>query len=116
MSADGGGSRVEGVEKPGGVGLVHTLSYLVGCEPGHLNDLVSGTRLAGNDAGSEDQRDDPAAHVLVDARQGFGLDLQAGLLADFSHQAGGDGLVQLKDATGWLPMAVVAPGPCTWCS
>jgi hypothetical protein len=53
-----------------------------------------------NDAAAEHQGDDPAAHVLVDAAQGLGFDLQAGLLADFPLQAGADGLVQFQHAAG----------------
>ena len=44
VSADRGASGVEGVEKPGSVGLVHALSYLVGCEPSDLDGLIAGTR------------------------------------------------------------------------
>jgi hypothetical protein len=49
-----------------------------------------------------------AVHVLVDAAEGAGLDVEAGLFADLAAQAVLDRLGEFEDATGRLPAAVVA--------
>ena len=109
MSADSGGSGVQGIEQARCVSLMHSLLHLVGWEPCDLPDLVGRVGLAVDDVAAEHQGDDAAAHVLVDASEGLGLDPHAGLLQDLADQAGLDGLVEFEDAAGWLPVAVVAP-------
>jgi hypothetical protein len=93
VSADSRVSGVQGIEQARRVGLMHSLSHLVGWEPCDLLDLVGCVGLAVDDAAAEDQGDDAAAHVLVDPGEGFGLDPEAGLLQDLADQAGLDGLV-----------------------
>ena len=61
------------------------------------------------DLAAEDEGDDPAGHVLVDAGEGDGLDVEPGFLADLAAQAVVDGLAEFQDAAGRLPALVVAP-------
>jgi hypothetical protein len=62
--------------------------------------------VAAGDLAAEDQGDDVAGHVLVDAGEGVWLDVESGFLADLAAQAIMDGLGQLQDAAGvsqcWL--------------
>jgi hypothetical protein len=58
---------------------------------------------------AEDQRDDQARHVLVDACEGRReCDLDAGFFEDFALEGLGDGLLAFEDAARGLPLAVVA--------
>jgi hypothetical protein len=83
----------ERVEDADGVGLAGELADggLVG--PAESRYLVVGGEVAAGDLAAEDEGDDSAGHVLVDAGEGVGLDVEAGFLADFAAQAVLDGLV-----------------------
>ena len=61
------------------------------------------------DLAPEDEGDDPAGHVLVDAGEGDGLDVEPGFLADLAAQPVVDGLAEFQDSAGWLPAVVVGP-------
>jgi hypothetical protein len=64
--------------------------------------------VAAGDLAAEDQGDDAARHVLADAGERAGLDVESGFLADLAAQAVVDGLGQLEDSSGRLPVLVVA--------
>ena len=98
---------MEGVEDANGVGLVGQVADLVFGGPLVSGCLVGGGEVSPGDLAAEDQGDDAAGHVLVDAGEGDRLDVQAGLLADLAAQAVVDGLARLKDAAGWFPAVVV---------
>ena len=76
--------------------------------PAEGGDLVGGGQVSPSDLAAEYQGDDGPGHVLVDAGEGDGLDVEAGLLADLAAQAVGDGLAGFQDAAGGFPVAVVA--------
>jgi hypothetical protein len=59
------------------------------------------------DLAAEDEGDDAPAHVLVYAGEREWPDVESGLLEDFADEPVGDGFVELEDAAGWLPVAVV---------
>src|SRR5262249_15812642 len=61
------------------------------------------------DLAAEHQGHNAAGHVLVDASERDGLYCQPSFLVGFPAQAILDGLIQLQDAAGWLPLVVVAP-------
>jgi len=50
------------------------------------NFIVSG-QFSASDFAAEDQSHDSTAHILVDARECVGLNIEAGFLADFASQA-----------------------------
>ena len=89
MGADRCWSRLQCIKEPSGIRLVHQLADLVGAQPGDLLSLGGGLRLTGHDAAPEDQGDDPAPHVLVDAAQRHGLDLNARLLLNLLEAPSG---------------------------
>ena len=66
-------------------------------------------RSPAGDLAAEDEGDDPAGHVLVDAGEGDGLDVEAGFLADLAAQPIVDGLAEFQDSAGWFPAVVVGP-------
>jgi len=70
--------------------------------------LVVRGQLAAHDRAAEDQGDDAAGHVLVDASEGVGLNLEPCLLADLAAQPVVDSLVEFQDAAGGFPVLVVA--------
>lgn len=65
--------------------------------------------MAVGDLTAEDQGEDAADHVLVDAAEGARLDVKAGLFADLAAQAVLDRLGEFENAAGGLPVLVVAP-------
>jgi hypothetical protein len=67
-----------------------------------------GGQVPPGDLAAEDQGDDDPGHVLADAGEGDGLDVQAGFLADFAAQPLGDALAGFQDAARSLPLVVVA--------
>jgi hypothetical protein len=86
---------VHGVEHPDGVGGLHSRPDLSGIQPG---DFVGFGGRQGCSAGGEapeDEGDDAATHVFIDAGEALGLDRDAGLLVNLSDEAGFYGLVQL---------------------
>src|SRR5450755_789534 len=110
MGADGWrGGEVEGVEHPDGVRLVSEPGDLGAGGPAQPGGLAGGGEGAAGLAAAEDQGDDAAGHVLVDAGQRGRLDLQAGFLGDLAAEAVGDLLAELEHAAGRLPVAVIAP-------
>ena len=98
------GAVAEGVQEADGEGIAHELadSGLVGLAEGGY--LVVGGELTTGYPGAEHEGDD-----LVDAAQGAGLDIEAGLLADLAPQPVPDRLSQFKDTAWGLPVMVVAP-------
>ena len=64
--------------------------------------------MVAGDLAAEDQGDDAAGHVLVDAGEGVGLDVEPGFLADLAAQSVRDGLVEFEDAARGFPVLVVA--------
>lgn len=57
---------------------------------------------------AEDEGDDQARHVLVDAGQARGkVDLDAGLFEDFALKSLGNGLLTFEDPARGFPVAVV---------
>ena len=67
------------------------------------------SEISAGDLAAEDEGDDAAGHVLVDAGEGDGLDVEPGFLADFAAQAVVDGFAEFEDAAWWLPAVVVRP-------
>lgn len=55
------------------------------------------------------ERDHAAGHVLVDAGEASGLDVDAGLLADLTASTCLDVLVEFEHSPRRLPSAVVVP-------
>jgi hypothetical protein len=85
--ADGGcGAFVEGVEEADGVGLAGELADVGLVGPVEGGCLVVGGQVAAGDLAAEDQGDDAAGHVLVDAGERVGLDVESGFLADLAAQ------------------------------
>ena len=70
--------------------------------------FVVGGEVAACDLASEDEGDDVAGDVLVDAGDGYGLDIEAGLFPYFASQAFLDGLALFEYAARWFPVVVVA--------
>ena len=62
--------------------------------------LVVGGQVAASDVAAEDQGDDASGHVLVDAGECVGLDVESGFLADLAAQPIRDGLVQSRTPPG----------------
>jgi hypothetical protein len=89
------------------VGLGGQAAYAVLIGPAGVLGLVSGDEFPSGDRAAEDEGDDTSAHVLVDAGQGHGLDVETGFLACLAAQALFDGLAEFENATGWFPMMVV---------
>ena len=102
------GAAAEGVEESDGEGVADELanSCLVG--PAEGGYLVVGGELATGDLAAKHEGNDAPVHVLVDAAQGVGLDVEPGLLANFAPQPGFDRLIEFEDAAGGLPVVVVA--------
>src|SRR5215218_8600876 len=67
MSTNGWRSGIQGIQEPGGIGLIHEFSYLVRGEPRDLLGFARCERLAACDSASEDEGNDAIPHVLVDA-------------------------------------------------
>src|SRR6202012_5744371 len=88
-------------------GFRHGLRRLVHSEPFNPLRFIGRMRLSANQAASERQSYDAQLHVLVDAGELVSVDLYPGLFEHFSGHALGWCLVQLQDATGWNPAAVV---------
>lgn len=105
--ADAASSR-RGVEEADGVGFAGELADVGLVGPVEGGYLVVGGEVAAGDLAAEDQGDDAAGHVLVDAGERAGLDVESGFLADLAAQAVMDGLLQLEDSPGRLPVLVVA--------
>jgi hypothetical protein len=86
--ADGGrvvaAERVQDADRVGFIGQVGDLGA---GNPAEGGDLLSDRKISPGDLAAEDQGDDGPGHVLVDAGQGDGLDVQAGFLADLAAQA-----------------------------
>lgn len=99
---------VHGVENADGECLGRKFLDLVRVDPAEGAGLVGFGKLAADELALEDQGDDAPCHVLVDAGQGDGLDLEAGLFVDLSEQARGDVLVTLQDSAGCFPVVVVS--------
>ena len=99
--------RLKSVQEANCVNLGYALWYLFWGEPLH------GRRLGGWELDSsswfaaEYQGNNPAIHVLINARELFHLDVDAGLLQDLADNTLLRSLVQLQDSARWLPVAVV---------
>jgi hypothetical protein len=72
------------VEESCGVGLGSELADVCFVSPAESGYLVIGGELAAGDLTAEDQGDDAAGHVLVDAGERVGLDVESGLFADLA--------------------------------
>lgn len=107
MNADVGAAAVEGVQEADGEGFRHAGGDLVRGEPGDCCRLVGGAFGAACGFAAEDQGDDGAGHVLVDAGEFVHLDFDACLLQDLAGYAGGRGFVEFEDSAGEFPSAVV---------
>jgi hypothetical protein len=70
--------------------------------------LVVGGELAAGDLAAENQGDDATGHVLVDASERVGFNVEPGFLADLAAQAVVDGLAEFEDTAGGFPVLVVA--------
>lgn len=57
---------------------------------------------------AEDDGDDGAVHVFVDAGEAVYGDGDAGFFEDFAADAFFEGFVEFEDAAGWFPFVVVA--------
>src|SRR6266567_8573446 len=82
--AAGGGQCVR---YPDSAGLHHVPFSLVNGEPGYLPRLAAGARLPADDTAPERERDHAADHVLVDAGEPVGPDLDAGFLQHLARDA-----------------------------
>jgi hypothetical protein len=65
-------------------------------------------RPVSHDGAAKHECDDSSLHVLVDACEGGGLDVESGLVRSLSDEPGFNRLVELKDSAGWFPAAVAA--------
>src|SRR5690606_41295555 len=94
MNAGGGPEcRVAvGVDESDGEGLVHAVRDLLGGQPGEVLGLLGGPDRAAGDTAAVDQGDDVAGHVLVDAGEARGLDVETGRFAYVTVHACVDGL------------------------
>lgn len=105
----GRGCRVECVQDADRVRLVGEVGDFFAGGPAQCVGLVPGGGCAVGGFASEDQRDDQARHVLVDAGEGRGKrDLDAGFFEDFALKRLGEGFLPLDDATRGFPVTVVA--------
>jgi len=94
MLADGGHCAfAERVEEADGVGFAGEPLDVSLVGPAEGGYLVVGHEVAAGDLAAEDQGDDAAGHVLVDAGERVGLDVEPGFLADLTAQPVMDGLV-----------------------
>src|SRR5215831_11437621 len=84
--------------QPGGLGLG---------DPAKVGDPPVCAHHAASDLAAENQGDDATGLVLVDAAEGGGLDVEAGLFPDLAAQAVVDALVEFEDTTGRFPAAAV---------
>src|SRR5512142_1281168 len=85
--ADGGRCAfAEGIEQADGVGLAGELPDVGLVGPAEGGYLVVGSQVAACDLAAEDQGDDAAGRVLVDAGERVGLDVEPGFLVDLSAQ------------------------------
>ncbi|OLL73231.1 hypothetical protein Ae150APs1_1609 [Pseudonocardia sp. Ae150A_Ps1] len=84
------------------------LDDLVGGEPVDAARLVGGGGLAAGGSAPEDESNDAAGQVLVGAGQPLNLDGDAGLFDDLTAHTLFEGLPQLQDPAGGLPVGVVA--------
>ena len=102
------GGRVQGVQHAHGVRLVGELGDFLAGGPAQGAGLVTGGGASVDRLAAEDERDDQAGHVLVDAGQGRRKgDLDAGLFEDLALKGLGDGLPGFENAARRLPVPVV---------
>ena len=87
--------------------FVHAVCYLLSCEPGDLFAFGGGAWRSASDVAAEHEGNDALGHVLVDAGEGYRLDVQAGLFEDFAAKAVQGSFVQFEDAPWWFPVFVV---------
>jgi hypothetical protein len=76
-----------GVEDSDGVGLGGQLADVVFAGPPEGRGLVVSSQVPAGDLAAEDQGDDATVHVLVDAGELVGLDVEAGFLAGLAAHA-----------------------------
>lgn len=107
MASDVRPVPVQRVQEPYCVRLAHAIGDLTWGEPGDGRGLAGGALGPARRLAAEDQGDDAAGHVLVDAGEFVDLDMNAGLLQDLAGYAGPGGLVEFEDAAGEFPGAVV---------
>ena len=107
MSAD---LRVgpEGVEDSDGVGGVHGLGDFVAGHPPDFGGFDGGGAGLIVGVAAEDEGDDAAVEVLVDAGEAIDGDVDAGFFEDLAADALFEGFVEFEDAAGWFPVIVVA--------
>jgi hypothetical protein len=91
---------VQGVEDADGIGLVGELDDVCLSGPAEGRCLVARAEVSPGDLAPEDEGDDPARHVLVNAGERDGLDVEPGFLADFPAQPVVDGLAQFQSSIG----------------
>ena len=72
------------VEEADGVGLAHAFADLVSGEPRDAVRLGAGVLSPAGEVAPEDEGDDPAGHVLVDAGQSVGFDQEPGFFLDLA--------------------------------
>src|SRR5690606_23096635 len=97
-----------GVEDAYGERLVHVPADLPWGPPVDCGGLLGGLGGAGDRFGAEDQGDHAKVHVLVHPGQPHRAYGQPGLLVDLAAQPVVNGLAELQDAPGQLPVLVVA--------
>jgi hypothetical protein len=86
-------ASAKGIEEPHSVGFAGELPDVGLVGPLEGGYLVVGGEVAAGDLAAEDQGDDAAGHVLVDAGERVGLDAESRFLADLAVQTIMDGLV-----------------------
>ena len=104
----GGACEVECVGDTYGECLAHSACDLIAGEPGDVATFVRGVWCSAGDAAAEYEGDDALGHVLVDAGEGFGIDVQAGFFEDFAAEAIDGALIEFEDAPWGFPVLVVS--------
>lgn len=107
MAANGSRLARQRVEDADGERLIEQLGNVGGIHPAKAGDLGIEAKLPTDGRASEDERDDAAGHVLVDAGQFPDFDGKAGFFLNLAAHAAGDRLVQFEDASGRFPATIV---------
>jgi hypothetical protein len=92
-----------GVQEAVGEDLCRQVGHLVRRNPAEGAGFGIGGELTAEDVAAEGEGDDAAGHVLVDAGELVGLDVQAGFFLNLAAYAVVEGLAELEDAAGWFP-------------
>lgn len=107
VGSDGWRCLSECVGQAHRVRLGHQRRQLVRAEPRQATTLGAGSRLSADDPAAKHERDDRSPHVLVHAGERLRLDSKPGLFLYLAHEAVGNRLSKLKDASWRLPASIV---------